>query len=624
VEPPPKPPGEGSLVLYKNRPARVRRVADRLDIELAGGETVKVRPKDVVLLHPGPLRSLDELAPQTGEVQAAWEVLAGGQTTLPELAELAYGAYTPATAWAAWQLVADGLYFSPKGTYPHRGPTGGHGEPDQLIANTPQQVAHKQAARDAEAAQKQAWEAFVKRARAGQVAPGDDRYLKEVAALALKQGAHSRLMRELGREESPENAHALLLELSYWDETVNPYPQRLGLSTSPPALELPPLPDEARADLTHLPALAIDDEGTTTPDDALSLEGDRLWVHVADAAALVHPDDPVDLEARARGASLHLPESVVPMLPWSATQRLGLGLAEVSPALSFGLDLDPDGQAIRLEVLPSWVRVTRLTYAEAEARLGEEPMRSFDRLARVYQARRRAHGALMMDFPEVQVSVQAGEIRLRPLPPLKSRTAVQEAMLMAGEAVARFAMEREIPIPYAVQEPPEPGGPTGESLSLSEMFALRRTLKRSQYRSLPAPHAGMGLAAYVQATSPLRRYPDLVAHQQIRAYLRGGQPLETQDVLERIGAVEAVIGSVRQAEHLSDRHWTLVYLLQQPGWHGQGILVERRGLSAKVLIPELGLEVSLRLPHPAPLDSSLPLGLRDVNLAQLEAYFALT
>jgi exoribonuclease-2 len=618
VKSPPQPPAEGSLVLYKNRPARLRRVADRLDIELAGGETVKVRPKDVVLLHPGPLRSLDELAPQAGEVQVAWEVLAGGRTTLPELAELAYGAYTPATAWAAWQLVADGLYF--------------HGEPDNLIASTPQQVAHKQAARQAEAAEKQAWEAFVKRARARQVAAGDDRYLKEVAALALKQGTHSRLMRELGREESPENAHALLLELSYWDETVNPYPGRLGLSASPPALELPPLPDEARADLTHLPALAIDDEGTTTPDDALSLEGDRLWVHVADAAALVHPGDPVDLEARARGASLHLPESVVPMLPWSATQRLGLGLAEVSPALSFGLDLDPDGHIIRLEVLPSWVRVTRLTYAEAETHMEEEPLRSFDRLARVYQARRRARGALMMDFPEVQVSVQAGEVSLRPLPPFKSRMAVQEAMLMAGEAVARFALEREIPIPYAVQEPPEAGGPAGsaelaevgESLSLSEMFALRRTLKRSQYRSLPAPHAGMGLAAYVQATSPLRRYLDLVAHQQMRAYLRGGRPLETQDILERIGAVEAVIGSVRQAEQLSDRHWTLVYLLRQPGWRGQGILVDRRGLSAKVLIHDLDLEVPLRLPHPAPLDSSLSLGLRDVNLAQLEAYFTLT
>jgi exoribonuclease-2 len=428
-------------------------------------------------------------------------------------------------------------------------------------------------------------------------------------------------MRELGREESPENAHALLLELGHWDETVNPYPQRLGLPLSPPALELPLLPDESRADLTHLPAFAIDDEGSATPDDALSLEGVRLWVHVADAAALVHPDDPVDLEARARGASLHLPESVVPMLPWRATQDLGLGLAEVSPALSFGLDLDAAGQILGLELLPSWVRVTRLTYEQAEIRMEEEPFRSIYRLAQVYQARRRADGAIMIDFPEVSVTVRRGEVSLRPLPPLKSRVAVQEAMLMAGQAVAQFALERGLPLPYAAQEPPESGSHAGEGLSLSGMFALRRTLKRSQYRSLPAPHAGLGLAAYVQATSPLRRYPDLVVHQQLRAHLRGDQLLGTQDLLERIGALEAVIGSVRQVEQLSDKHWTLVYLLRHPGWRGQGILVEQHGLGAKVLMPELGLEVSLRLPHPVPLDSSLSMELRGVNLAQLEAYF---
>ena len=68
-------------------------------------------------------------------------------------------------------------------------------------------------------------------------------------------------------------------------------------------------------DLTHLPAFAIDNAWTTDPDDALSLEGtNRLWVHVADVAALVLPDTPTDIEARNRVASLYLPEMTVPML----------------------------------------------------------------------------------------------------------------------------------------------------------------------------------------------------------------------------------------------------------------------------------------------------------------------
>jgi exoribonuclease-2 len=619
----PSEPTEGSLVLYRSRPARVRHVGDKLEIEAEGGEVAKVRPKDVTLLHPGPLRTLHDVQPPSGDVQTAWELLAGTQTTLPELAELIYGAYTPASAWATWQLMVDGLYF--------------RGSPDEVTVRTPAEVARVQAARDAEAAEKRAWGAFLERLRAGQIAPEDGRYLREVEALALKESTRSRVMRELGREETSENAHALLLELSYWDETVNPYPRRLGLTVSPPDMELPPLPDEARADLTYLPAFAIDDEGSETPDDAVSLEGSRLWVHVADVAALVRPDDAADLEARARGASLHLPESVVPMLPASATPRLGLGLAEVSPALSFGMDLGPEGQILGLEIVPAWVRVTRLTYEAAETRLDEEPFQSLYRLAQVYQAHRQANGAVLLDFPEVRIWVQAGRVNLRPLPPLRSRMLVQEAMIMAGEAVARFAQERDIPVPYATQEASDLGATqeasglsaadlTGleepvRSRSLSQMAAVRRTLKRSQYRTLPAPHAAMGLAAYAQATSPLRRYPDLVVHQQVRAYLRGERRLEHEAVLERIGAVEAVMGGVRQAEQLSDRHWTLVYLRQQPDWHGEGVVIEQRGRSSRVLIPDLALEVTLRLPAGTSLDSTLPLVLSGVNLAQLEAYF---
>ena len=92
--------------------------------------------------------------------------------------------------------------------------------------------------------------------------------------------------------------------------------------------------------VNHLAAYAIDDLGNQDPDDALSLEGDRLWVHIADPAALVPPDSEADLEGRARGANIYLPEQTIPMLPPQVTQILGMGLKEVSPALSFGIDFD--------------------------------------------------------------------------------------------------------------------------------------------------------------------------------------------------------------------------------------------------------------------------------------------
>jgi exoribonuclease-2 len=593
-----------SLVLYKARPARVTRLGKKIEIELDGGEILSVRPKDVEMLHPGPCASLGELSAPAGEVETAWELLAGQTTTLAELSELIYGDNSPATAWAAWQLVADGLYF--------------RGSPGEVVARTAEEVAQEQAAREARAAQEQARSAFLERVRAGAVLPEDGPFLRRIEGLALGQRRQSRLLRDLGRAETPEAAHALLLELGAWDGRVNPYPQRLGLPTNPPGVDLPDLPEEPRLDLTHLPALAIDDEGNQEPDDALSLDGDRLWVHVADVAALVPPDSAADLEARARGATLYLPEGAVPMLPWAAVQRLGLGLSEISPALSFGLDLDAEGEIAGFEVAPSWVRVTRLTYEEAEERLDEEPFRSLHRLARVAQARREERGAISLDLPEVKIDAHDGEVSIRPLPPLRSRQLVTEAMLLAGEAVGHFALERRLPIPYTVQDPPETEERPGD---LAGMFGLRRSLRPSEPSSAPGSHASLGLGLYVQATSPLRRYLDLVVHQQLRAHLRGEGLLGTQEVLERIGATAAVAGSVRQAERLARRHWTLVYLMQHPGWRGEGVLVELRGSRGTLLISELDLDARVHLRRDLPLNSPVALAVRQVRLATLEVSF---
>jgi exoribonuclease-2 len=595
-----------SLVLYKNHPALVRQVEEKLEIDLEGGKHLKVRPKDVLLLHPGPLQSLGELKPQTGDIKTAWELLAGSITTLAELAELIYDLYTPATAWATWQLINDGLYF--------------RGSPETVTVATAEEVAHLEAVRQAKAAEEQAWSAFLDRARANQVGPADQRYLREIELLALGQNSKSRVLRELGYSESPENAHGLLLRWGHWDYTTNPYPQRFGLPVSIPTPELPPLPEEKRLDLTHLPAFAIDDEGSQDPDDALSLEGDRLWVHVADVAALISPDSPADLEARARGANLYLPEQTIPMLPPEATQLLGLGLQEISPALSFGLTLGSEGQVTNLEIKPSWVRVQRLSYEEVEKRLEEEPFKMLYHLASLLQARRRANGGIFIELPEVKVRVNQGEVVIRPLPPLKSRDLVQEAMLLAGEVIAHFALAQKIALPFTTQDPPEEQvAPQMESLA--SMFAARRLLKRSQLTTIPGPHAGLGLEIYAKATSPLRRYSDLVVHQQLRAYLREERPLNSREVLERVGAAEAVAGSVNQTERLARKHWTLVYLMNQPSWSGQGILVDKHGLRGLVLIPELDLETYVHLPVELPLDTIISLILKQVELAELETHF---
>lgn len=592
------------LLLYKQHPALLLSVGDRLEIALESGEKVRVRSKDVDLLHPGPLGSLSELKPQDGDIATAWEILAGQVTSLAELAELAYGAYTPDTAWATWQHVAVDFYFG--------------GTPDRLSAYPPEVVERKaQDRKQAEEAQR-AWKAFLERLRNRRVTLEDREFLRDVEGLAFGRTQRSQVLKELGRAETPENAHALLLELGVWEIQQNPYPLRFPVPVQPVDLPVPSLPAEERRDLTGLQAFAIDDEGTDTPDDALSLVGDRLWVHVADVAALVEPGSPLDQEACARGMSLHLPEGTIHMLPRETITQLGLGLQDVSPALSFGIDLDGDGRVTGFEVVPSWVRVSRLSYSEAELFMQQEPFQSMARLSGLARERRLAAGAVTLDFPEVKLMVQNGRVEIRPLPALASRALVEECMILAGAETARFASQHGICFPYSQQEA---AASADRPASLAGMFVLRRLLKRSQYRGGPGPHSGLGLPAYTQVTSPLRRYLDLVGHQQLRAFLQGREPLDESAILERIGSVAAVIDSIRRAELLSEQHWTLVYLLQHPEWRGEGIVVEKRGSLAVVIIPALALEARIYPKYDLLPDQVVRLALVSVDLPQREASF---
>jgi exoribonuclease-2 len=597
-------PVENSLVLYKSRPARVQKVTDKLVIELESGSTQRVRHKDVQLLHRGPLYSLAELKSQSGELEEAWELLTGKTTDLAELSELIFGQYTPSTAWTTWQLIADELYF--------------YGNPDEIKVRRQEEVVRERKMRAARTAKAQQWSEFMAELRAEKVAPKDIPKLSEVEALARGQSSASKILRQLGRQDTSQNAHALLLKVGLWNETVNPYPARLRLITEPPKLELPSLPDEKRVDLTHLLSFAIDDEGNQEPDDAISLDGDRIWVHVADVAALVKPDSDLDLEARGRGAALYLPEQTVTMIPREAIQLLGLGLSDISPALSFKLTLLDSGELTTLEVVPSWVRVTRLTYSEAEKQLSNEPFKKLRELAGVFREQRKANGAADIRLPEVTIRVVEGEVIIRPMPSLESRALVTEIMLMAGQAAARFASEQNLPFPFTTQSLSEileqPRDPAA-------MFAYRKRFKRSQMKSVPEPHAGLGLEFYAQVTSPLRRYLDLVAHQQLRACLRGETPLLTDELMLRVGSAEAVIGEVRRAERLSNMHWKLVYLQRHPNWCGPGIVVEKRGSRATVLIPDLGLDATVYVGGEIELNSKIMLSVANIDLPTLTVHF---
>ncbi len=599
------PLGTDSLVLYKIHPARVIDVGDKIEIEVEGGQTKRVRPKDITPLHPGPLKRLADLFdPGEGQLQEAWELLEGAQTDLKELAELMFNEFTPQSAWAVWRLLHEGLYFE--------------GTPEAIQPRSREAIERDCAEREAKARAEQEWAGFMERLGQGQIIEDDRARLIEVERLANQQGERSRILKALELPETPQAAHRLLIRVGYWNPEHNPYPARSRVAGADPDLSVPALPDEDRLDLTHLPAYAIDDEGNEDPDDAISLDGDRIWVHVADVAALVAPDSELDREARSRGANLYLPEGIINMLPSAVTSALGLGLQALSPALSFGFRVDEEGRLADVDVRPTLIRAERLTYAEAETRLADDPFVALNATAERGRARRQAQGAAGIDLPEVSVRVHDGDILIRAIDRHGSRAMVMDLMLMAGEAAALWCGQRGLPIPHATQPAPDSiQHPEG----MAAMFAYRRQFKPSRTSIEPAPHFGLGLDAYARATSPLRRYADLLVHQQVRAALAGREPLTAEQTSARAGEADQGGIAVRRAERQSNQHWKLVYLMRHKGWKGEAVVVELGERKDTVMIPELALETKLRVKSDLALDQRLQLGIADIDLYDLDARF---
>jgi exoribonuclease-2 len=192
-------------------------------------------------------------------------------------------------------------------------------------------------------------------------------------------------------------------------------------------------------------------------------------------------------------------------------------------------------------------------------------------------------------------------------------------MLITGEAVALFAQQNEIPIPYTIQEAPTEPLPDGDSMSV--MFARRKLLKPGRQSVELSAHSGLGMDRYAQVTSPLRRYLDLVIHQQLRKFLRKHTLLTKQEIIERIGSAVSIQRELRSTERLSRRHWTHAYLLEHPQWRGDGVVVEQHGRRYLTILPDLDLETDLYLSGEMTLDSRLQLELQDVNLPDLETRF---
>ncbi len=436
--------------------------------------------------------------------------------------------------------------------------------------------------------------AFISRLKKNALLPEDSALMGDVEAFALGKTDKSRTLREAGFQETVEKAHKILLETGLWTITRNPYPLRWGLSAKSASESLPSPPkDEERVVIPGV-SYAIDNAWSNDPDDAISFDGEYLWVHVADPASVVFPDSTIDKIARARGSTLYIPEGASMMLSPDCLEHYALGLTEESFALSFKIKINKDDFSVEsCEVLRSIVKVKRYTYEQADTLCDTPQLAPLFEIAEKNIERRKKSGSVEISIPEVHIFVdsESKKVSIEPVPHPKSADVVREAMLLAGEGAAHFALSNRIPFPFVSQD--VPAIPQEIPSGLAGQFRLRRCMRKRSVGVTPAMHAGLGLSLYAQVTSPLRRYGDLIAHEQLRSFLKKEKLIDKDELLLRVSAGEEASQAAKKAERNSRLHWTLVYLLQNPDWTGEAICVDKSRDFPIFFIPSLGMEIAL-------------------------------
>lgn len=613
---------KGNLVLYKNQPALITGIqGDKFEIAIAGG-VKKVRAKDMVLLHKGECgslqKALDAVPPQADFGEAA-DFFAGETPSFSELSELLWGEYPAEQAWSIWRLISSAPYFMCT-------------TPDEPItirtAAEIERLTQKQAEKEAAEAVRQDFVTELRACMQGkQFQTAESRFtpfFQEIEALALGSASVSKLLKDAKIEQTPEHAHDVLLKMHFWPVEKNPYPARFGHSLHSSKIDIPaPVLSGNIMDLSAVPAYAIDNADSTDPDDAVSFDGTYLWIHIANPADTIAAGTQSDADACARGATLYTPEGASRMLGEKAVDYFALGLSPRSYALSFRLLLDDNGDIADVEIYRTSLHVIRITYEQADEQKDSPELAPLFAAAEKNRRRRERAGAISIDFPEVFINLdeQSGKkiVRIEPVVRTAAADMIKEMMLLAGEAAARFAFKHDIPFQYISQEAPElpqklPSGLAGE-------YKKRRAMRPRTVGTIPSMHAALGLAMYGQVTSPLRRYGDLVSHRQLLNFIDKKPLTEASELILQIAAGDEAARACMYASRSSRQHWTLVYLLQNPGWTGTAVIIDAIGKKARIFIPSLAYETDMNMDTEPELNQSVRIKVRRIRLAYLQVMF---
>jgi ribonuclease R len=329
-----------------------------------------------------------------------------------------------------------------------------------------------------------------------------------------------------------------------------------------------------RLDLRETIHVTIDGELAKDFDDAVCIEktdrGFTLYVSIADVSHYVSPGSSLDREAYERGTSVYFPGTVVPMLP----KVLSNGICSLNPEedrlamtvkLTFNMNGDLTGSSFHKSIIRS---VLRLTYNEVEDALIRKDRKTrkevqkllpsleyMGELATLLSTKREKRGSLDFDLPEPDVilDIEGGIQDILRAERLFSHRIIEEFMIAANEAVAKFLTENKVNTMYRIHESPDSEKlkdlerllqalsigykRSGKDIKgLQEVLrnvegtnyeflvnrVLLRSMKQARYSSQNKGHFGLASDCYLHFTSPIRRYPDLICHRALKSLVSDG------------------------------------------------------------------------------------------------------
>ena len=297
-------------------------------------------------------------------------------------------------------------------------------------------------------------------------------------------------------------------------------------------------------DLSHLKTYTIDDSQTIEIDDAISLEkigkNFKLWIHIASPAAHIEYNSVIDRIARKSISTLYLSTNNIYMLPEILINEVfSFTKKEKRCSISLGVVLNNDGSIYSSEIVQSLVQPNyQLTYEDADELLDYAPREEEDLsiISTILEKRRswrKKIGAkeILESYGKIIVNNNIPTVKV--INPTLSRLLISEAMILYGDLLSKYTMDNNISVPYRVQENSfiiENKNKKYSDNIILHNYLLKKSMGKTYYSIIPLSHNSLALHSYLHATSPIRRYCDLLVHYQINRFLNNKCLIAKEDI----------------------------------------------------------------------------------------------